>query len=205
MCIAIKGRQIRKEEMAPADRPPALGDRWNLDGLNLPPSMGYDHLIVATDVATKYVLLSKSIGETAQAASSLLMRICHTFGRPKQMTTDQGRANISNLFMTVCHDNGIQFKPVGKKKKKRPQGNGMVERVNRTIQQIATALCEGRQDQWAENVGVIEFALNTRVNSVTKFTPLRTRVWEATTWRLRGKRETRCTNIRAIIGSKEKD
>ncbi len=116
VCIAVKGRQIRKEEMAPADRPPALGDRWHLDGLNLPPSMGYDHLIVATDVATKYVLLSKSIGETAQAASSLLMRICHTFGRPKQMTTDQGRANISNLFMTVCHDNGIQFKPVGIKK-----------------------------------------------------------------------------------------
>jgi len=154
--------------MAPAERPMALGDRWHIDGLHLPLSMECDHLLVATDVATKYVILNKSKGETAQAATDLLMEIVTRFGPPKSVTTDQGSANMSHLFQIACHDLAIKFTNVGVK---RPEGNGAVERVNKTIQEVATAFCGGRQDVWAQHVREIEYALNTRVSSVTKFTP----------------------------------
>jgi len=63
-CIARKGRPLRRETLAPDERPAALGGRWHIDGLQLPGN--YDHLMVAVDAATKYVILRPSDGETAR-------------------------------------------------------------------------------------------------------------------------------------------
>ena len=57
--------------MAPDTRPMAFGDRWHIDGLKIDESLGYDHLLVATDVATKYVVTTRSKGETAEAAADI--------------------------------------------------------------------------------------------------------------------------------------
>jgi len=168
VCIAVKGRKLVDEKLAPDVRPIALNDRWHIDGLQLPPAKGYDHLMVAVDAATKYVILEKSAGETAQAASDILMDIACRFGRPKEVTTDQGRAFVSELFLETCRMLFVKYKPVGVKQ---PQANGMVERVNRTIIQIATSVCKGKGDQWPDWVRQIEFAINTRISSVTKFSP----------------------------------
>jgi len=167
-CIAVKGRALTKEVMAPDDRPMTLGDRWHVDGLHLPLSKGYDHLMVAVDVATKYVILVRSKGETAHAAAKLLREIATRFGRPKEITSDRGRAFMSHLFMEACQLLLIRFKPVGIGQ---PQANGMVERVNRTLIQIATLLCKGDDTQWADYVKELEYAVNTRISSVTRFSP----------------------------------
>jgi len=167
-CIAIKGRPLTPEVMAPDIRPLALGDRWHIDGLYLGPSLGYDHLMVATDVATKYVVLTRAKGETAEAASDILMEISSRFGRPRQVTTDRGRDFISRLFMTVCGNLFIDFKPVAVKQ---PQANGMVERVNKTVLHIIQAFCNGDKTKWAPYVRETEYAVNTRISSVTRFTP----------------------------------
>ena len=82
----------------------------------IPPSEDFNHLIVAMDIATKYVILNKSKGETTQAVTETLLDIPTKFGPPKQLTTDRGSANMSNLFMTTSHDLGIQIKPTGTKK-----------------------------------------------------------------------------------------
>jgi len=47
----------------------------------------------------------------------------------------------------------------------------MVERVNQTIGHVASTMCNGDGTQWAYHIGEIEYALNTRVSSVTKFSP----------------------------------
>lgn len=167
-CIARKGRPLTREEMAPDVRPSRLGGRWHVDGLQLPPSKGYDHLMVAVDAATKYVILRPSRGETAEAASGILMDITRRFGRPTEVTTDRGRAFMSNLFMKACEGLFIRYKPVGVSQ---PQANGMVERVNRTLTHVASIICGGDGSQWAKHVGEIEYALNTRVSSVTGYSP----------------------------------
>jgi len=128
--------------------------------------MGYDHLLVAVDAATKYVVLAKSAGETAQAASELLINISTRFGPLRQVTTDRGQTFISNLFMTASHGLAIQFKPVAAKQ---PPANWMVERVNRTIKDTTTMLCQGQGDAWPLHVKEVEYAINTRPSRVTKY------------------------------------
>ena len=144
VCIAIRGRPLTKEVLAPDQRPMTFGERWHVDGLQLPESLGYDHLLVAVDAATKYVVLTPSKGETAQAATSILLEISNRFGPPREVTTDRGRAFMSNQFMTACGGLNIVFKPVAVKQ---PQANGMVERVNRTLIQVAKAICEERKGE----------------------------------------------------------
>jgi len=41
--------------------------------------MGYNHIMVATDAATKYVILMKIVGYTAEAATELLLEISRRF------------------------------------------------------------------------------------------------------------------------------
>ena len=168
ICMASRGRTLSKEKMHPDQRPIALGGRWHVDGLQLPQSGIYDHLMVAVDAATKYVILRPARGETAEAAANILMDIVRRFGRPREVTTDRGRAFMSTLFMKVCERMMITFKPVGVGQ---PQADGMVERVNRTLIHVATTMCKGNGRKWAQYIGEIEYALNTRVSSVTGHSP----------------------------------
>ena len=168
-CLRIKGRPRTRERLAPDERPITLGGRWHMDGLALEEvEHEYDHIIVAVDVATKYVILRPSKGETAKAATKALTDIIRRFGRPIEITTDEGRAFFSEPFVEACHYLGIIYKPIAKG---RAQANGMVERVNRTIAQVATALCNGNPQIWPAIVWEIEYAINTRVSSVTGYTP----------------------------------
>jgi len=117
-CKFAKGRPLTKEILSPDERPVALGGRWHLDGLALQPSEGYDHLMVAIEAATKYIILRPC---------SLLMDIVRRFGRPREVTSDQGHAFKSEAFLKVCECLLIKVKYVGVGE---PQANGMVERAN---------------------------------------------------------------------------
>jgi len=75
---------------------------------------------------------------------------------------------MSEKFLGVCRSNFIKYKPVAPGQ---PQADGMVERVNKTLSHIASIKCAGDGTKWANYVGEIEYALNTRRSSVTKFTP----------------------------------
>jgi len=94
--------------------------------------------------------------------------IIRRFGRPQEITTDRGRAFMSRPFMNVMERMFIKYKYTGVGQ---PQADGMVERVNRTIIHIASTMCGGDGSKWAQYVGEIEYAINTRVSSVTKFSP----------------------------------
>lgn len=70
--------------------------------------------------------------------------------------------------MTTCEDLGIIFKPVAVDQ---PQADGMVERVNWTLIDIASMMCDGDGSKWPKYVREIEFALNTRVSNVMGHSP----------------------------------
>ena len=78
-CIARKGRPLTKEKLAPDERPLVLGGRWHIDGLQLPPSGNYDHLMVDTDIATKYVIIKSCKEETAESRYRYYNRYYQTF------------------------------------------------------------------------------------------------------------------------------
>ena len=166
-CIYCREKP-KPETLTPQERPIALGGRWHIDGLQLQRSGGYDHLMVAVDAATKYVILQPSSGESASAASNILMEIVRRFGRPLVVTTDHGRAFNSALFDKTCEGLFVvhQMTGIG-----RARANGMVERVNRTIRRVATFICGGDGKQWHKFIGEIEYAINTRINNVTGYSP----------------------------------
>ena len=96
------------------------------------------------------------------------MDITRRFGRPQEVTTDRGRAFFSELFMKTCQGLFIKYKPIATDQ---AQADGMVERVNKTLTDIASITSKGEGATWANYVGEIEYAINTRVSSVTKFSP----------------------------------
>jgi len=167
-CLARKGRPIRREVLAPDDRPRVLGERWHLDGLELPKSGVYNHLIVAIDGATKYVILKQATGETARAACDVLMEIVRRFGRPQRVVSDRGTAFTSKAFEMTCNLLGIKYTPIATGQ---PQANGMVERENRTILDALSIACRGEGSQWAKVVGEVEYILNTRISNATGHSP----------------------------------
>ena len=161
-CIARKGRPLTREVLAPDERPLALGGRWHIDGLAMPETDdNFDHLIVAVDVATKYVILKPAKGESSAAAAETLMDIIRRFGQPGEVMTDRGRAFMSNRFMTICRAFHMIFKPTPQGQ---PQADGMVERVNHTILDIAAFVSKNENTKWSELVGEIEHATNTHTH-----------------------------------------
>ena len=136
--------------------------------MELPKSGVYNHLIVAIDGATKYIVLKQATGETARAACNLLMEIVRRCGRPQRVVSDRGTAFTSKAFQTTCELQGIKFKPI---ETGRPRANGMVERENKTILDALSIMCNGIGKEWAKYVGEVEYALNTRVSSVTGHSP----------------------------------
>ena len=124
--------------------------------------------MVAIDAATKYIILRPSKGETGRAASELVLDIVRRFGIPQEITSDQGTAFTSELFKSTCHMLAIRHKLIAVGK---PRSNGMVERANRTILDVASITCQGLGKDWSKSVGEVEYALNTRISSATKHSP----------------------------------
>ena len=52
-----------------------------------------------------------------------------------------------------------------------PQTDGATERANRTISQILCSLVKNSQHDWSKKLPLVELAINSSVNSTSKFTP----------------------------------
>ena len=70
--------------------------------------------------------------------------------------------------MDACRGLFIRYKPIAVGQ---AQADGMVERVNRTLLHVASTICSGDETKWAQYIGEIEYALNTRVSSVAGHSP----------------------------------
>ena len=84
-----------------------------------------------------------------------------------EVVTDQGTAYNSGEFQAFCRGYGISHKMTAPQQS---QSNGMVERVNRTINNyIRHSLPE--HAQWDEYIDEMAWTLNTCKSSATQFTP----------------------------------
>ena len=83
--------------------------------------------------------------EAATVANAFIDRIVSIFGVPVLLHTDQGSNFESTLFKEVCRILGIQktrTTPL------HPQSDGMVERGNRTINNMIAAFVSENQQNW---------------------------------------------------------
>ena len=92
----------------------------------------------------------------------------YRFSPPEQLHSDQGRQFESELMGEVCKL--LQIKK-SRTTPYHPQGDGLVERFNRTLLNMLATTTADSDLNWEQNVRAVCMAYNTSVQPTTGFTP----------------------------------
>ncbi len=117
---------------------------------------GNNYIVVISDYFTKWVEAHALPDQTAITVADKLVNefICR-FGTPRQIHSDQGRNFESALFAELCQ-------LLGSEKTRtvpyRPQSDGLVERFNRTLQQMLKTLVSEARDDWDDLLPYVTMA-----------------------------------------------
>eukprot|EP00117_Sycon_ciliatum_P020844 scpid75746/ scgid18439/ Retrovirus-related Pol polyprotein from transposon 412; Protease; Reverse transcriptase; Endonuclease len=136
----------------------------------LPRSNGGNLYIMAViDYFTKWLELFplRNI-QTTTVADKLTTHIISRYGVPEQIHSDQGSQFESDLFQDLCRTLHIHKT---RTTLYHPQCDGLVERSNRTVQNILEVYTNDTQSDWDKHLRTTMLAYNTRVHSTTGFTP----------------------------------
>ena len=130
---------------------------------------GIIYILSAIDYFTKwpeaYALPDQ---ESETVAGALLGGIFSRFGVPDTLHSDQGRNFESRVFAAMCSRLGIQktrTTPL------RPQSDGLVERLHRTLGQQLAILTSKHQRNWDEHLPLVLMACRSAVQESTACTP----------------------------------
>eukprot|EP00118_Oscarella_pearsei_P007903 m.39733 g.39733 ORF g.39733 m.39733 type:complete len:125 (+) comp32800_c0_seq1:387-761(+) len=91
-----------------------------------------------------------------------------TFGVPARIHSDQGPCFTSQRFQEFCDRFGMQH---FKSAPYHPQGNGKVERLNRSLGDALAKLVEETQRDWHQRLPEVQLALNSAIHDSIKDSP----------------------------------
>lgn len=128
---------------------------------------GYQHLIVAIDAFTKFSFLRAVKSTKTKYVIEYLRDIFATYGIPNAIISDQGSCFTARRFRRFCAQNHIRHILIAVAT---ARANGQVERLNHTILN-ALLTSTPDEDQWADHVRTVQFAINNTVHSSTQKTP----------------------------------
>ncbi len=130
---------------------------------------GFKYTLVVTDHFTRfsqaYATKSKS---SKDAANKIFNQFILQFGFPQKIHHDQGPEFNSGLFKELHRLSGIRMSNTTPY---HPQGDGKVERFNRTLLNMLRAIPELEKNNWKEYLLQLTFAYNSTVNRLTGFSP----------------------------------
>ena len=132
---------------------------------------GYSYIMVVECYYSKWVEAYSLADHTAQTVGDQLLCqwICR-FGVPTTIHTDQGPEFESRLFHHLCQELGslkTRTTPY------HPQSDGMVERQNRTIQQMLACYVNDCYDDWSDHLDYVMMAYRSSLHESTGCTPNR--------------------------------
>ena len=127
-------------------------------------------ILVFMDKLTKMLRLAACPQQLSakKAAHLFIEHVFRHHGLPHRLLSDQGSQFTSSFWKHVF--SALRTKLVTTTPYY-PQGNGQVERANRTIVEGLRAFVNSRKDDWQEYLHLFEFAYNNTVHSATKTTP----------------------------------
>ncbi|VDI00396.1 Hypothetical predicted protein [Mytilus galloprovincialis] len=128
-----------------------------------------EYLIVITDYFTKWTESFAVSNHTAlTVADKLVTEVFCRFGVPSQLHSDQGREFMSDLFTQICvllNIDKTRTCPY------RPQSDGLVERMNRTLIQMLSIFVNDNRNDWDDHLPYLLMAYRSTIQDSTGFAP----------------------------------
>ena len=142
---------------------------WDIMGPLPVTEKGSKYILVITDLFSKWVEAFPLSSTNSVTLAEILtdMVICR-YGVPEVIHSDQGANFVSEVIQTLCLNLGITRTQTTAY---HPQGNGQVERFNRTLESMLSKVASENQRNWDENLQKVLFAYRTAVHDSTGYTP----------------------------------
>ena len=128
---------------------------------------GNRYLLVLQDYFTKWAEAVPMPDKTAERIVRALIDIFSHFGIPEILHSDQGRNFESTILKKTCAAFGIVK---SRTTSYHPQGDGMVERLNRTLLQLLRAYVQ-QQSDWECQLPLLLYAYRTARHTLTHLSP----------------------------------
>ncbi|KRY64642.1 Retrovirus-related Pol polyprotein from transposon [Trichinella pseudospiralis] len=131
---------------------------------------GHRYILVVCDYFSKWTEAYPTRSQTAtEVADALVNNWFSRFGAPIRLHSDQGRSFESSLISEVCKIFGVEKT---RSSPYHPQGNGLVERANRTLLNTLAKLCHESQDRsWDQLLPLATMAYNSAAHETTGQSP----------------------------------
>ena len=130
---------------------------------------GTEHLLVMTDVFTKFAV---AVPTCDQSATTVVEKLIHSwilhYGVPLRIHSDQGRAFESEVVRLLCHHYGIKK---SRSTAYHPAGNGQCERFNRSLLSLLTTLDPSQKPHWPKYLAELVYYYNSTPHSTTGLSP----------------------------------
>lgn len=131
--------------------------------------VGNKYIVVVMDYFSKWVeAYALPNQEAATIADALVQNWICRFGVPLELHSDQGRNFESALFQELCRVLNIHKT---RTTALHPQSDGMVERMNRTINRHLSKVVSGHQRDWDKCLHLFLFAYRSSIHETTGQTP----------------------------------
>lgn len=128
---------------------------------------GSKYILAVVDVFSRYpMLIQLRNTETSDVINAILKHWIPIFGYPNTLVSDNARNLKSLLFDKFCKEFGIQREYSSPY---HPQGNGIVERLARTVKDRVYAASKQFGKEWNETLPLIEMGLRASNVKNTKY------------------------------------
>ena len=142
---------------------------WDIMGPLPISSQGNKYILVVTDIFTKWVEAFALKDTTANTLATVLLdEIICRYGAPCTLHSDQGANLCSSVIQCLCALLGVS---TTRTSAYHPEGNGQVERFNRTLEAIIAKTITDNQHDWDRQLPKVLFAYRTAIHETTHFSP----------------------------------
>ena len=144
---------------------------WDITGPLPVTSAGYKYILVITDLFSKWVEAFPLRSTDSQTLANIFVdEIVCRYGVPESIHSDQGANLTSEIIKNMCDILGMDRT---RTTAYHPQGNGLVERLNRTIKEMLAKVIKETQTNWDVKLPKVLLAYRTAIQDSTGFTPFR--------------------------------